>query len=263
MKEEINVNSVHIIERAQVEFASQNAGREEEINIIVADNMYNTAFTLAADFENEKVIGNENWLNSLNGTMLLPQNMTDAYTVLLNGQYVNQFSETEFPDYLTTIAHEMTHVYDHSDYAKYKKIDSFSKLAYLNDYDLFFQWTEFHARWQGSLFFRKKIYNLNNIDRLCKESLAEQELEMYWKRYIIEYSQRTEPWRRNYSTMQWLGRVKMWKDVCPEMLNLTFLQKLFRGNQRLVELFMFLDEHDTFVKVSDELLQLRAFMDTQ
>jgi len=231
------------------------------IEIIIAEDFYDSYYNLSTEKQREEVIKKKDWINSLNGSVVFPECIDGKCTILLSKPYILECFENTNLNFVGTICHELTHIYDHLGYMKIVGITDFEALPAHPTYNMFNNWTEFNARKTGYLFLRnfyiKDPYEQEIIDHVTKTELP------YQTNYYFEkYHSTTDGDLQIYITMQYLGRLKAWKDVYPDIFTSDFIFELLKTNKWMIDLFRFLDENDVLERAFGKFSKMKDILKT-
>lgn len=175
-------------------------------------------------------------INDNNGITIPPKSNGD-FTILLSQKYLAEEIKNNFLNWIGTIAHEITHVYD---FNKFKAISGISYDDML-DYEkniLFINWTEFNAKVRGYLYLRKKafddIYNRNQVEYIMQKELP------YMIDYMAEeYSKTTNAYRQLYVVSHFLAHLYVWQYLFPTDFSANVIEQIFSDNNWMKELYYF------------------------
>lgn len=137
IKEEVNYFYSHI----------RDYDDSRNIDIVIADNMYEKALQYESCEEQRKAIinlGNE--FDSRNGTALFAPKK-DKITVVLISKPMLEGKDID--ELHGTLIHELTHAHVFYDYVEYLEIEEHNLLFNSEFYNAFHSWTEFNARRTG------------------------------------------------------------------------------------------------------------------
>lgn len=117
------------------------------IDIVIADNMYEKAFQYDLCEEQRQAINNlGNEFNNRNGTVLFAPEK-DKITVVMISKPMLEGKDID--ELHGTLIHELTHAHDFYDYVDYLEIEEHNLLFNSEFYNAFYNWTEFNARRTG------------------------------------------------------------------------------------------------------------------
>lgn len=123
---------------------------DKNAKIEFTDNIQERSIELAGSPEIEEAFRNQDNVDKLRGTTITPDK-DGLWHVLISTKSEN-FRKNMW---ISTLAHELTHVSDLS-YAKdYSQAQHYYQLMHCEWYDVFYIWTETHAERNGLFFFAK------------------------------------------------------------------------------------------------------------
>ena len=99
------------------EFYAFTNAKEMNLEIIVTDDMYSEKVRYSNDKNKENIKNQKAWIETLNGSISEPTNLDDKFIVLISKNYIEKCENYEW---VGTLCHELTHVWDHIEYAKAK-----------------------------------------------------------------------------------------------------------------------------------------------
>lgn len=235
-----------------------------DIEVEFTENLYKRRLELAV---NEKDITDvekgKSFISGLNGTLVLPTTLNEKPYILISNSTIDDSML-----FISTLIHELTHIHDFYDFARYHNIEYFSDIEKdHNFYNLYF-WTEFHARRNGYYFYRKIYKSLIN-DNLSREEeikhIRETECPIQLE-YLIDQLIKYEnnPTQFVYSIMQFLGRFSVWQDLFPNEFNANKLPKelLNTFGYRITSIYEFLYNQSDFEDIKDKFHELRLKLDS-
>lgn len=179
-------------------------------------------------------------INDNNGITIPPRDDGD-FTILLSQAYLMEEIEKNSVNWIGTVAHEITHVYD---FHRFKAISDFSYDDML-DYDknmLFINWTEFNAKVKGYLYLRKTVFE-DIYDRRQVEYIMQTELPYMIKYMYEKYSKTTNANRQLYVVSHFLAHLYVWQYLFPIDFSENVLEKIFFDNDWLRELYYFFSDN--------------------
>ena len=179
---------------------------------------------------------NINEINDNNGITIPPKDDGD-FTILLSKGYLTEELNKKSPNWIGTIAHEITHLYD---FCKLKAISDFSYDDML-DYEknmMFINWTEFNAKVKGYLYLRKTVFE-DIYDHSQVEYIMQTELPYMIKYMYEEYSKTTNANRQLYVVSHFLAHLYVWQYLFPIDFSENVLEQIFSDNDWMRELYYF------------------------
>ena len=179
-------------------------------------------------------------INDNNGITIPPKGDGD-FTIVLSQKYLTEEIEKNSVNWVGTIAHEITHVYD---FCKFKAISDFSYDDML-DYEknmMFINWTEFNAKVKGYLYLRKNVFE-DIYDRNQVEYIMQTELPYMINYMTEEYSKTDNANRQLYVVSHFLAHLYVWRYLFPNDFSANVLEQIFSDNDWLKELYYFFSEN--------------------
>lgn len=231
----------------------RNKSFKVSINLTLTNDIYDKRMQIGTKEQKEDIGSNDqlkNWANNLNATLVNPDDYDGTYNVLMNEKYfLDNYGFNN--NWVGTICHELTHICDFIDYANITKQNKFSMMLKHESYKMFYFWTEYNARRIGYRFLRKYTYVNMSVESQL-EFIMHTELPFHVKDYNDNYILCTSVREQIYSTMQFLGHLKTWKELFPEQFTALYIETVI-GNLNAAsfwinKIFEFLDENDTFEK---------------
>lgn len=87
-------------------------------------------------------------INNYNALTITPSQTNENFYVLLDSKYFSESLEKN-NNWVGTVAHELTHIYDFIEYANLIDCHDYDTILDLNKHWMFNIWTEFHAKAKG------------------------------------------------------------------------------------------------------------------
>ncbi|MDU5081219.1 hypothetical protein [uncultured Tissierella sp.] len=235
-----------------------------DVEVEFTDDLYKRRLELAI---NEKDIADvekgKSFISGLNGTLVLPATLNEKPYILISNSTIDDSML-----FISTLIHELTHIHDFYDFAKYHNIEHLSQMEEVNDFrDLYF-WTEFHARRKGYYFYRKIIKGFIQ-DSKTKEEEAQYIMDIECPHHFKNLKEelinnQNNPIQFLYSIMQFLGRYSVWQDLFPDEFNTeTLPRELINAfEHRIIDMCNFLYNHSNFENIKDKFPELRLKLDS-
>lgn len=179
---------------------------------------------------------NINEITNYNGFTIPPKDGGD-FTILLSQKYFSEEIKNKSSNWIGTIAHEITHIYD---FCKFKAISGYSYDEML-DYNrniLFIYWTEFNAKVKGYLFLRKYVYK-DIYDRSHVENIMQTELPYLINCLTKDFSETDNANRQLYVVSHFLAHLYVWQYLFPIDFSDDVLEQIFSDNIWMKELYKF------------------------
>jgi len=250
-----------LLKKIMIDYRETFSEEDININFIITDNIYEEYLKHIQRNRQEEIENNKEWLSNLNGTIILPKIINEPITILISKDYIKKCIDENNFSWIGTICHELTHAYDHIAIMKKLKIIEYKELEKYNNYYLFSQWTEFNARRKGYFFVRKYSFK-NMYDEKQIEDIIKKELPYHINNYFEEYNKNgNDANMQIYCTMQFLGRLKTWKDLFPNYFTNGFLIQLFAENEWLMELFDFLNNNDEIDAIFNKFAKMKEILE--
>lgn len=186
------------------------------IELVITGDIYSKRLELAIDeMDKIAVLKNKAFIETLNGTVVLPKSFDASPTIILNEDAIKDDLA-----YLETIVHEMTHLFDYRDLAKHIGASTYTELQGYEYQAAFYYWTEFHARRCGYQFYGKLLWqdDYKSQERLVHVRDTESQFQMnYLVKMLGQYV--NDGVQYMYSFMQYMGRYSVWQDLFPSTFN--------------------------------------------
>ena len=208
----------------------------------------------------KKGLINLDYANSTRGTMIPPKILGEDFTIAIDINYFFNSTTKNDWQWAGTLTHEMTHVYDYSNYVKMNRLDNYDMVQYEFIHRPFVLWSEFHAKAIGDLFIRKYTYG----DRLEDENDYDQidnilDIEFPNKKEMVLKSLNGNSDDDFYAIMHFMGSYSVWEKLFPNVFNEEFRKITFEGNDMLLNLYDFLLNHQTLEEANkdfDKMMKL-------
>lgn len=238
------------IDDAILEFYTFTNIKKMNVEIIITDDIYLEKVKHSNNINRENIIMNKEWIESLNGTVCEPLNLEDSYIILINKNYMEK---SENYEWVGTVCHELTHVWDYIEYSKIKGYDSYEVLREDSNINMFLQWSEFHARYIGHYVLRKILHQHELKSQIALIDLLQRELPFQMKSFFDNYNDPKNYGNQLYFIMHFLGRLKVWMELFPNYFKNDVIKHILgKDNEWLNELFIFLNKNDTVELVNDK-----------
>ena len=213
--------------------------RRERISVHLENSIFEGAAKYAEGEQKASVLAGKERLEQFNGTMIYPNNVEGEYHVIISKQYAEGFFKEGYPAFLTTIAHEITHAYDYSDYIKKFRIQDMDQVTRIEPYEMFHHWTEYHARCCGTEFFyadflKDGFGNNKNLEQYIAGAKDFKEL------YDKQNASNPSAWDKTNAAMALLGRMKAWDNMFPHKFSPEAIDKVFVCDEWLLKIYKFL-----------------------
>lgn len=246
------------IDEVIVEFYLFTKIKEINVEIIITDDIYSEKIKYSNVNNRESILKQKAWIESLNGSISEPTNLNDKFIVLINKSYIENCENNEW---VGTVCHELTHVWDYIEYAKIKGYKTYEELANDVKFNLFIHWSEFHARYVGHYILRKVLQPGVLKTEMALNDLLRRELPFQINYFVYNYNDSQNNGNQLYYIMQFLGRLKVWIELFPEYFKEDVIKQILgEDNKWLNELFKFLNKYDTLELVKDKLDEIENIL---
>lgn len=180
-------------------------------------------------------------VNNFSALTIMPSKSNEKFYVLLDSKYFVESLEKD-NSWAGTVAHELTHVYDHMEYADLVDCHDYDIITNLNQHWMFNIWTEFHAKAVGYYYERKysfeDVYDTSQVEYIVQKELPSQLQEM-----IDMYSTADIPYNQMYAVAHFLGRLFVWEKLFSEYFTENMIQELLGSNKWMLDTYIFLKNH--------------------
>lgn len=230
-------------------FYKQTTIQPIDVHIEFLDDLFDRRLELTiSEKDKEDVLANKDFIASLNGTMVLPKTRFESPFILISNSAVNDSCQ-----FISTLIHELTNIHDFYNFSEFHSLQSFSTISSLIDFDLFYYWTEYHARRLGYYFYRQILLSKDTRSTTEHiEHIKSTEYPFHFRYLCTELSKHTNnPTLYFYDLMQFIGRFSIWETLYPEI-------QLPPELDMIDELYRFLSTHNTFSEFISDIHQLRT-----
>ena len=225
--------------------------KKMNVEIIITDDIYIEKVKYSNDKNRDSIKNQKDWIETLNGSISEPMNLKDKFIILINKKYIEKCENFEW---VGTVCHELTHVWDYIEYAKEKGYDTYEELVEDSNINVFLQWSEFHARYVGHYILRKVLQPGVLKSEIALIDLLQREIPFQINSFVESYNSSENNGNQLYYIMQFLGRLKVWIELFPNYFKEDVIEQILgEDNKWLNELFAFLNKHDTVELVKDKL----------
>lgn len=205
------------------------------VNFVIAIDMFEEYKKLRPDhIQNGRI--NIKEINIYNG-LTIPPFDNQNFTILISYSYLQEQIQQDKIDWIGTIAHELTHVYD---FLQYKVISGYEYDEML-DYSknrMFDYWTEFNAKVKGYLFLRKFTF-ADLYDRTQVEYIKTTELPFLAQYMVNECGKTKNADRQLYVVSHFLAHIYVWHELFPLDFKDDFLNNIFGENEWMNKLYVY------------------------
>ena len=233
-----------------------------EIDVHITNSLSETYIKLRPDHINFFSKEELNKFNELHATIALPKKKTDPFCVILSDNYLRECVGKGNEDYIGTIAHEITHIIDYKTYYRISKAYNYDDIQSIKNNDrnyMFSQWTEYNARRQGYYFLRSIVWGEDIKGEESIEHIINTELPFHIN-HLTEVFESGDSYSKMYTTMQFLGRLRVWEDLFPDVFTPYLIHELLSSNLWIEELHDFFVSYDTLSKVYDRFEELKTIL---
>lgn len=183
------------------------------------------------------------------GLTIPPKTIGGMFTIAINRDYFFNAVKRKDWQWVGTVIHEMTHVFDYMNYVKMNRLENYDVVQREMIHRPFVFWTEFHARATGYLFLRKFTFG-NKYDDKNNKDQSDFILQKELPYQINSLSQQYEAANGNadqqlYELMQFMGRYSIWEKLFPNVFNKRVRQHVFGSNPWMLDMYDFLVGHQT------------------
>ncbi len=220
-----------------------------DINIEFCENIYDKRLELAIDdYDRRQIIKNRRVISTLTGTIVLPEKINGKYYVLIKN------SQIENLNFIGTIVHEITHISDFINLYNYNNASSFREVEESYEFDFFYYWTEYHAKYMGYKILRIFLFDYIQSELTPREEqlklIREYEFETH-KEKLLNILKEIDSLNMNvmiiYESVHFLSRINAWCDIFEELRISEFIE-----GSKLIELKKELNNiYDIFRNLND------------
>lgn len=226
----------------------RNIDKLPEISVEIVEDLYSVCVQKSADVVKRDLESQEEWMQTLNGTIVYPECCTDPFGILIKKSYIEGCISNNNCNWIGTLCHELTHVIDYANAMEFTanyKMEDFKKARC---YEAFAYWTEFNARRYGHYLLRCYEHGDFLKSSMVLKDLINREMPYQMQLWAAAFEEGKSAFDAMYTTMQFLGRLKVWKDLFPDFFDENMLAQVFGANGWVKELFFYLEENDTVEK---------------
>ncbi len=219
---------------------------------------FKDAYELSPDCDKINAERNKRWIESLNGTIVVPEYVGEDFHILINKAYMDRESD----NWGGTLCHELTHIYDYIDIAN--DLDSLRYKDYAkNEHSQMFEfWTEFHARVLGHNCLRYYVSDGDIKNEYYVKENLKNEMPFQVNHLIKEYQANQDNFfQQVYAVVQFLGRLYVWEKLFPKYYTESNIHSILGNNEWMEEIYCFLKENDEYYKVHDSFGQMKKIFE--
>ena len=204
------------------------------------DDLFERRLSLAVDNnDKQKVFDDKESIQNLNGTIVLPVFIIDKPYALISNKQIN-----EYCDYIKTLTHEVTHIYDYYNYANFYGIKELNNIYNMPDYDLIYLWSEFNAYKNGITAYKKWLNPQHPRDVIARHIIKEiidntNELNAHLENqncYFLKYM---------YYIVKYIARFASYEILFPKQYKMPITKINYRQDQ-ILGLYEYLLSHANF-----------------
>lgn len=210
------------------------------VNFCITDDLEQEYRKIRPDHE-EKFSKQMKNFNNYSALTITPSQTNENFYVLLDSKcFVESIQKDN--NWAGTVAHELTHVYDHMEYADLIDCHDYDVIIDLNQHWMFNIWTEFHAKAIGYYYVRK--YSFKDIhDTSQVEYILQKELPLRFQEMVDLYNSSTVMYNQMYAVAHFLGRLFVWEKLFPDYFTEKMIQKLLGVYKWILDTYTFLINH--------------------
>lgn len=210
------------------------------VNFCITDNLDQEYRKIRPDHE-EKFLEQIENINNYNALTITPSQTNENFYVLLDSKYFLESLEKN-NNWVGTVAHELTHIYDFIEYADLIDCHDYDTILDLNKHWMFNIWTEFHAKAIGYYYVRK--YTFNDVyDESQIEYIMQDELPTHSKDMFDSYHTSDNAFNQMYAVTHFLGRLFVWEKLFPDYFTENMIRQLLGSNRWMLDTYIFLKNH--------------------
>lgn len=214
------------------------------VSVIPTRDLNRTHIQLRPEYARELI--EKNPQADYNGRTVVPHDLDDTIHILLNSSKVLQYTKDGSMTWIGTLAHELTHAIDYYQMARMSNLDNYSLLEMASEFQMFHQWTEYHARKKGYSFLRQYFSDTGALP--VRDKQIDYILNVEWpfhkNDYDQKYHQDSNSNTQMYITMQLLGRYSVWCDLFPDIFNHDAFARDFSRTTWIIDLLAYFREHE-------------------
>ena len=233
------------------------------VKLILTDDLNGTHCELRPEYKARLIGTNAESRNDDNGRMVVPHEISDTISILINTEKIKQYTEDGSLTWIGTVSHELTHAIDYYQMARRESLAYYDSLEDSSLFGMFQMWSEYHARKLGYSFLREYHSRTEGVidEKQQINHIMVYEWPVHKKNHFQDYHSGIDAFQQIYITMQLLGRYSVWCDLFPDEFNEQILSSEFYHTPWMGNLFSFLRKHESFeaiYPVFDGLRQVLA-----
>lgn len=216
-----------IIRECVNNYITQNKLDKIQLIIDIEDNIYEKLLSLTYDEEEKQnLIKSKLFIENLNGTISLPNNIDGEYHILLSKSIVSR----EKLVFIKTLVHELVHIYDYKKFLSHKNKKSYNGIKKLDNHFEFFYWTEFRAYRTGYQYYINMVLSdLENQNDIIKEEINHLCYHFESLQKVLKNSS-DNIYKSMYYMVSYLGIYSVWMDLKIFNLSSDNLKTIYKGN---------------------------------
>lgn len=235
-----------------------------DFDVQFVDNLYNSKIIFSkTKADRERVLNGESFINSLTGAIVLPEFTNEKYYILVN------YEKTISLNFVGTIAHELTHLYDFKSFADFYNINKYDDIRNVKEYMGFYYWTEYNAKWKGYMILRN--YLSNQDDYLKTEIQQIYEIKSIESKHHIDklnicykdYRLSNNATEFIYMLLHYFARVSVWCFLFPTEFNFEYFVRnlIFKTTiKECKELFELMSKLNSFNIANKHFLKINRIV---
>lgn len=217
------------------------------VKVIASNNLYEDKLRLASNRRRIEIERRKEWIQTMNGTVSEPDNLSDTFIVLINKEYIQS---CKYNEWIGTLYHELTHVLDYVKLGKMLQTMNFKDIEEYVHGLAFLNWSEFNARRKGNYRLRCEMHGKDICSLEALNQLLQKELPYQMSTFVDGYQRAgNDGLIQIYCTMQFLGRLKVWKDLFPSYFTRSFIHDILGNNIWMEKMFCLLDANPEFEEI--------------
>ena len=228
-----------------------------QAHIEFTDNIFERKLELEHNEKQRKfILDNKEYERGINGTTILPEKLNESPYILISTKTIDN------AQYMSTIPHELTHLHDFYDIINYYQLQFNEEFYEDRKCCLFTNWSEYHAKKVGYLFFKAYEYGANNYNKpQILNFILNEELPKQMNLLIDNWEKHQNNFELKQSElMGFLGRFSIWQSWFPDQISILMA---FADDRDVINIYNFLLAHESFEKIItsldefDKVLNLR------
>lgn len=210
-----------------------------DINIYIEEDISKKYTEIRPEHIDKSYISIEE-LRTYNGVTIPPKELDGKFSIAIDKEYF--INSLQNKNWMGTLAHEATHVYDYCEFAKLVEANNYDEILDMRKCYMFHLWTEFHAKVLGYRFLRWATY---------KGEINESQLEFIINEELLFQTNYTKSVMRNfvgmhdclYNIVQFMGRLYVWNEMFPEYFTDEKIKEIINSKEEIYELYDFFLKH--------------------